>query len=288
MLHPRPIRLLALFALLTSPALAQEPEPPVLASVGNPPRLVDALLPVQSAARACIPESDVREWQLRVAFEGQRVVDVQTESVPDGARADAIARCLQRALLNARLASGEGRVSWPVTATRVRGNFGTGGLGLAGTGRGGGGTGEGTIGLGNIGTIDHGSAMGPGYGRGSGPRRRRTRPPRVRLSETTVRGPISSDIVRRVVRRHFNQLRYCYEQHLQREEGAGGKLTIRWVITASGSVQTATVTTSSIEDPEHRMQACVVGRFRRFAFPAAAEGEGISVAQMELVFRPAE
>ncbi len=279
---------IVLFALTASPVLAQDAVPPVLASVGNPPRLVGALRPVQSAARACIPDGDVRDWQLRITFEGRRVAEVRNEAVPEGPRADVIARCLKRVLLNARLASGEGRVSWPVTATRVRANLGSGGLGVAGTGRGGGGTGEGTIGLGNIGSIDHGSAMGPGYGRASRPHRQRARPARVRMSGPTVRGPISSEIVRRIVRRHFSELRHCYEQHLRREEGARGKLTVRWIIAASGAVQTAMVGESSIQDPQERMAACVVGRFRRLRFPLAPDGEGITAVQMELTFHPPE
>ena len=96
-------------------------------------------------------------------------------------------------------------------------NFGFGGLGLRGTGRGGGGTGEGTIGLGNIGTIGHGGGggTGSGYGRGAGGfRGRDAKVPSIRSGKADVRGSLSKEVIRRVIQRHINEVRFCYEQEL--------------------------------------------------------------------------
>ena len=94
--------------------------------------------------------------------------------------------------------------------------YGVGGLGLVGTGRGGGGTGEGTIGLGNLGTIGKGGGggYGSGYGRGMGGiGTRRAGTPDVIPGTAQVRGSLDKEIIRRIIRRHINEVKYCYEQY---------------------------------------------------------------------------
>ena len=105
-------------------------------------------------------------------------------------------------------------------------NFGFGGLGLRGTGRGGGGTGEGTIGLGNLGTIGHGAGggSGSGYGRGAGGfSGRSARVPQIRSGAADVRGSLSKEVIRRVIRRHINEVRFCYEQELNSRPDLEGR-----------------------------------------------------------------
>src|SRR5205823_1928265 len=95
--------------------------------------------------------------------------------------------------------------------------YGVGGLGLTGTGKGGGGTGEGTIGLGNLGTIGKGGGggNGSGYGRGAGGLGgRRAHAPDVVPGTATVRGSLDKEIIRRIVRRHMNEVKFCYEKEL--------------------------------------------------------------------------
>lgn len=149
-------------------------------------------------------------------------------------------------------------------------NFGFGGLGLRGTGVGGGGTGEGTIGLGRIGMIGGGGGgTGSGYGRGgsgfgrggSGSPR-----PRVRIGRATVAGPLAPEIIRRVVRRHMSELRYCYEQQLQSHPDLAGRLELKFVITPSGSVQSSQVTSHL---SEHAVGTCAARAVRRWTFPSS-------------------
>ncbi|MFL5307366.1 MAG: FHA domain-containing protein, partial [Polyangia bacterium] len=87
--------------------------------------------------------------------------------------------------------------------------YGVGGLGLVGTGSGGGGTGEGTIGLGNLGTIGKGGGggNGSGYGRGAGGLGgRRAHAPDVIPGQANVRGSLDKEIIRRIIRRHINEV----------------------------------------------------------------------------------
>ncbi len=158
---------------------------------------------------------------------------------------------------------------------QIGGNFGFGGLGLRGTGRGGGGTGEGTIGLGNIGTIGHGAGTGSGSGYGSGAggfHGRSASVPRIRTGEADVRGSLSREVIRRVIRRHINEVRFCYEQELSARPDLAGRVTVSFIIAATGAVQTASVASSTLSNA--RVEQCIVTAVRRWTFPAP-DGGGI-------------
>jgi TonB family protein len=158
-------------------------------------------------------------------------------------------------------------------------SFGVGGLGLHGTGRGAGGSGRGTVGLGTLGTLGHGAGTGPlqgfgsGYGSGAGGFRGRTsRVPRTcspgcRLD---VRGGLSREVVRRVVRRHANEVRFCYEQGLERRGDLAGRVAVTFVIAETGRVQSSTVGSSTLGSAE--VEACVASAVRRWSFPETDGG----------------
>src|SRR5262245_25587055 len=114
---------------------------------------------------------------------------------------------------------------------------GIGGLHTIGTGAGGGGTNEGTIGLGNLGTrgkygTGHGPASGADYGR-AGRGRLKTRAaktPDPMIGNATVKGMLDKEIIRRIVRRHVNEVRYCYEQGLTKQPKLDGRLVTQFTI----------------------------------------------------------
>ncbi len=158
-------------------------------------------------------------------------------------------------------------------------SFGFGGLGLQGTGRGGGGTGEGTIGLGNIGTIGHGAGTGTGSGYGSGAggfRGRSSGIPIIRSGEADVRGSLSREVIRRVVRRHINEVRFCYEQVLAERPNLSGRVTVAFVISSNGSVQGASVTSTTLANA--RVEGCISQAVRRWTFPTPDGGGAVVVS----------
>ena len=165
-----------------------------------------------------------------------------------------------------------------MTGSDIGQNFGFGGLGLRGTGRGGGGLGQGTIGMGNFGTIGRGGGRGPGeggYGRGAGGfRGRSTGVPQVRSGGANVRGSLSKEVIRRVVRRHINEVKFCYEQQLNARPDLQGRVTTRFVISPTGSVQSAMVANSSLRN--QAVESCIVRAVRRWTFPAP-DGGGVVV-----------
>ncbi len=165
--------------------------------------------------------------------------------------------------------------------------YGVGGLGLVGTGSGGGGTGEGTIGLGNLGTIGKGGGGGDGsgYGRGAGGLRgRRARAPDVIPGQAAVRGSLDKEIIRRIIRRHINEVKYCYEQELVKKPDLQGRIAVQFTIAATGQVVTSVMQNSSVGSP--RVENCVVQAVRRWEFPKP-RGGGIVIVTYPFVFNPA-
>jgi len=166
-------------------------------------------------------------------------------------------------------------------------NFGFGGLGLRGTGRGGGGTGEGTIGLGNVGTMGHGGGggSGSGYGRGAGGfRGRDAKVPQIRSGNADVRGSLSKEVIRRVIQRHINEVRFCYEQELNSRPDLSGRVQVKFIISPSGAVQAANIESSTLGAA--RAETCIATAVRRWTFPAP-DGGGIVIVSYPFVLEAA-
>ena len=162
-----------------------------------------------------------------------------------------------------------------------------GGLGLVGTGRGGGGTGEGTIGLGTLGTIGKGGGggSGSGYGRGRGRLRgRKARAPRVVAGRAAVRGALDKEIIRRIIRRHINEVKYCYQKELQSNPDLFGRIIIQFTISPTGQVVTSKVQTSTMKNKN--VETCIAMAVRRWLFPKP-KGGGIVIVSYPFVLRAA-
>jgi hypothetical protein len=141
--------------------------------------------------------------------------------------------------------------------------YGVGGLGLIGTGRGGGGTGS-------------------GYGRGSGAGfgGRGQRVPQIRQLKPTVQGALDRNIIRRIVRAHINEIRFCYNAGLTRDPNLAGRVEINFVIGATGSVGAAVVQSSTL--PDTSVGACMAAATKRWMFPQP-DGGGVVVVTYPFV-----
>jgi TonB family protein len=170
--------------------------------------------------------------------------------------------------------------------------YGLGGLASLGTGSGGGGTGERTLGLGGFGTLGRfgggvGPADGPGVGYGKvagGLTPRKPKTPDPMLGVASVRGMLDKEIIRRIVRRHINEVRYCYEQALARQPQLDGRLVVQFTIAGTGNVLASVVQSSTLKAPAVEM--CVVNAVKRWEFPAP-EGRGLAIVSYPFNFAPA-
>lgn len=156
-------------------------------------------------------------------------------------------------------------------------NFGLGGLAPKGTGRGGGGNGTEGIGVGSIGPTSW--SLGRGTGRDlrhlTALRDRNSH--RVRVKETggaIVKGALSKDTIRRVVRRRLNQISFCYEQGLAKRPDLEGRVAVKFVISGTGGVMSAAVVDTTLGDP--RVEACITETVERLSFPQP-DGGGVVI-----------
>ena len=174
-----------------------------------------------------------------------------------------------------------------LVGTQIGEAYGQGGLGLVGSGKGGGGTGEGTIGLGNLGTIGKGGGggNGSGYGRGAGGLGgRRAHAPDIIPGTAQVRGSLDKEIIRRIIRRHINEIKFCYEKELLHKQDLAGRVMITFTISGTGQVIASVVANSTINNPG--VGQCIAQAVKRFEFPKP-QGGGIVIVSYPFVLKSA-
>lgn len=109
----------------------------------------------------------------------------------------------------------------------------------------------------------------------------------VRTESTEVTGSLDREVITRVVRRHINEVRYCYERALSDEPLLSGRLTVSFVISPSGSVSVASIRDSTfpVSSTTAAMNACVASAVRRWVFPTPVGG-GIVTVNYPFVLNP--
>jgi hypothetical protein len=157
-------------------------------------------------------------------------------------------------------------------AGEMQGGFG---FGRSGFGPGGGGTGWGTIGTGRYGTIGHGSGTGTGYGVGGGRggmRGRTAAVPTVSIGQPSAEGDLDKAIIRRYIKRHIQEIQYCYEKQLLAKPGLQGTVVTSFFITPNGNVASA-----SGRGVDPAVANCVAGVIHNIEFPKPKGGGGVQV-----------
>jgi len=93
--------------------------------------------------------------------------------------------------------------------------------------------------------------------------------------KTTVIGGLPQEVVGRVVRRHWNEVKYCYEKELATQPGLAGKVVLHFVIGENGDVADAQVRETTLDNP--RAEGCMLQQARRWRFPAPVGGGRVEV-----------
>ncbi len=230
------------------------------------------------------PDAAKSEGHLRVA---------QNEDKPHLSREDEIRNAISQGILGSDLLV-SGVRSMSATAdfasgfdtTNINGPiYGADGSGLGNFGGGftgsdlGGGCREppcGTIGTGGrYNTINTGSHAGGNYGfpMHDGPGGRGHQPAVPRIGEPVTQGAdYSKSIIRRYIRRHLNEIGYCYEKQLLAHPDLGGELQVKFFISPTGAVQSASGT-----GVDREVSTCVAGVIQTIEFPSPGGGGGVEV-----------
>lgn len=151
--------------------------------------------------------------------------------------------------------------------TMVGASDGLGGLSLRGSAAGGPG-GE-LVGIGGI--ARPGKKVGEGVGQlcPAGKTCKAATTPEIDVREPVVCGGgacLDKELIRRVIRSHLGQVRYCYEAQLNANPSLEGKVAITFHVVASGLVDDARVASSTANNAG--LEACLVSRVRTWRFPA--------------------
>ncbi|HEY6476442.1 MAG TPA: AgmX/PglI C-terminal domain-containing protein [Polyangia bacterium] len=238
----------------------------------------------RDADRRLAIKGTARQQDARAA--AAQVHDSTLLAVLDGPRARAVDDVFSDA---PALGSEAQSVLGTLIASNIGPGWGAGGIGIFGTGRGGGGEGEGTIGGGGplhtIGRV--GGGGGPGYGWGHGIGDLATHKPHgpdAIPGIGHVQGNLDKEIIRRIVRRHLNEVRFCYQDALTKRPSLEGRLVTQFTIAPSGRVLAAVVQSSTLKAVA--VEACVVNAIKRWEFPAPEHG-GLAMVSYPFTFAPA-
>ena len=139
----------------------------------------------------------------------------------------------------------------------------------------------------NLGTIGKGGGggNGSGYGRGAGGLGgRRAHAPDVVPGTAQVRGSLDKEIIRRIIRRHLNEVRFCYEKELMHKQDLYGRVMIQFTISGTGQVVASVVQNSTMNKPN--VEQCIAQAVRRWEFPKP-QGGGIVIVSYPFVLKAA-
>jgi hypothetical protein len=100
--------------------------------------------------------------------------------------------------------------------------------------------------------------------------------PTVEVSEPMV-GTMDKDVIRRIVRRHINEIRYCYNLALAKDPTLAAKISIEFTIGPSGAVEQAKATdVNGLADPE--LPKCIADAIETWVFPEPRGGGRVVVS----------
>lgn len=98
--------------------------------------------------------------------------------------------------------------------------------------------------------------------------------PGVVLGKTALRGGLDHDVVRLILARHVNEVKFCYVRQLKTSPRLAGELRVQFTVSSTGQVAAVSVLSSTTKSA--RLDLCIVGAFRRWLFPRPTGG-GIAV-----------
>jgi len=136
-------------------------------------------------------------------------------------------------------------------------------------------------GIAGIGTAGRLGGGGMGYGSGVGLGGKKDRG-MISLATPIVQGALPSDVIKRVIDQNKQQVRYCYEVELQRNQSLEGRLGVAWIIGAAGTVTQVRIKETTINNKN--VENCVMEKIKNWIFPRPAGG-GIVEVNYPFVFR---
>ena len=108
--------------------------------------------------------------------------------------------------------------------------------------------------------------------------------PVLRPGPVEAVGSLSKEVIRRVIRRHLNEVRFCYEQQLSAQPDLSGRVTVSFIIAPTGAVQSSAIRASTLGNAS--VDGCIAQAARRWSFPQP-EGGGVVAVNYPFVLAQA-
>ena len=93
----------------------------------------------------------------------------------------------------------------------------------------------------------------------------------------------NKEAIRRVVKRHIGEIKFCYEKELQAQPKLTGRVVVNFVVAGDGGVASAKVKSSDLKSSP--VEKCVAEAIKKWNFPAPDDG-GIQVVNYPFMFSP--
>ena len=107
----------------------------------------------------------------------------------------------------------------------------------------------------------------------------------ARQGSAHLSGPLDKDEIRAVVRKKSAEVRYCYEDALSTVPTLEGDVLVRFVISVTGAVASARVTSSTLGS--EAVEECMIERVKAWTFPKV-NGGGTVVVNYPFAFSSAD
>jgi TonB family protein len=95
-------------------------------------------------------------------------------------------------------------------------------------------------------------------------------------SEAWSEGGLDRNAIAAVIYRHLSEVRFCYEQGLQKKPNLSGRVSMNFMIGPSGSVTTAKINNSSLGHTP--VENCIRDRLKTWKFPQPQGGVNVKVS----------
>jgi TonB family protein len=100
-----------------------------------------------------------------------------------------------------------------------------------------------------------------------------------------VVGSLTKEEVSKVLKRHGNEVRSCYEQALRLKPALEGKIAVKFIVGAAGDVLQTEIASDTLND--ENLKACMLTVVRSWKFPEPKGGGNVSITY-PWVFKPTE
>ncbi|MCB0416427.1 MAG: AgmX/PglI C-terminal domain-containing protein [Bdellovibrionales bacterium] len=93
--------------------------------------------------------------------------------------------------------------------------------------------------------------------------------------ETVTEGGLDRDVIDAIVRKRKARIRLCYERQLNFQPKLSGKVTVAFVISGTGAVQSASISEDTMKSSA--VNSCIISEVKSWKFPAPKGGTLVNV-----------